>query len=132
MLPVLDLEPVVAAAWPVDALAMLGDQTLQPHPARSLEQPRADLALLERPASPCLISHDLLGEAVPTSPDHALQFRCLDAVLAVFRQMSISAVATCSSCGKRMTMIMATRPQAAMNRRPPEKLPVASLIQPMA
>src|SRR5215831_5635548 len=34
-----------------------------------------------------LISHDLLGATVPTSPDHALQFRCLDAVLAVFRQM---------------------------------------------
>ena len=48
MTPVLDLEPVVAAAWPVDALAMLGDQPLKPHAARSLEQFGADLALLER------------------------------------------------------------------------------------
>src|SRR4029077_16549358 len=37
MLPVLELDPVVASAWPVDALAMLGDQALKPHPARSLE-----------------------------------------------------------------------------------------------
>jgi hypothetical protein len=35
-------------AWPVDALAVLGDQTLKPHPARSLEQLGTDLALLER------------------------------------------------------------------------------------
>jgi hypothetical protein len=49
MLPVFDLEPVVAAAWPVDALAMLGDQTLKPHAAGSLEQLGTDLALLERP-----------------------------------------------------------------------------------
>jgi hypothetical protein len=48
MLPVLDLDPVVAAAWPVDALAMLGDQALKPHAARSLEQLGTDLALLER------------------------------------------------------------------------------------
>ena len=47
MFPVLDLEPVLAAAWPVDALAMLGDQPLKPHAARSLEQFGADLALLE-------------------------------------------------------------------------------------
>ena len=47
MLPVLDLEPMVASAAPVDALAMLGDQTLKSHPAGSLEQLRTDLALLE-------------------------------------------------------------------------------------
>jgi len=33
MLPVLDLDPVVAAAWPVDALAVLGNQALKPHAA---------------------------------------------------------------------------------------------------
>ena len=37
MLAVLDLEPVVAASTAVDALAMLGDQTLKPHPARVRE-----------------------------------------------------------------------------------------------
>jgi hypothetical protein len=47
MLPVLDLDPVVAPSWPVDALTMLGDQALKPHPACSLEQVGADLALLE-------------------------------------------------------------------------------------
>ena len=47
MFPVLDLEPVVAAAWPVDALAMLGDQTLKPHPAGSLEQLGTNFALFE-------------------------------------------------------------------------------------
>ena len=47
MFPVLDLEPVVAASWPVDALAMLGDQALKPHAAGSLEQLGTDLALLE-------------------------------------------------------------------------------------
>jgi len=48
MFPVLDLKPMVASAWPVDALTMLGDQTLQPHPAGRLEQLGTDLALLER------------------------------------------------------------------------------------
>jgi hypothetical protein len=47
MLPVLDLEPVVASARTIDALAMLGDQALKPHPARRLEQLGTDLALLE-------------------------------------------------------------------------------------
>jgi hypothetical protein len=40
--------------------------------------------------------------------------------------------ATCSSWGRRSTMIIAARPQPAMKSKPPEKLPVASLIQPMA
>jgi len=47
MFPVFDLDPVVASAWPVDALTMLGDQALKPHPAGSLEQLRPDLALRE-------------------------------------------------------------------------------------
>ena len=47
MLPVLHLDPVVASAWPVDALAMLGDQALKPHPTRRLEQFGANFALLE-------------------------------------------------------------------------------------
>ena len=41
------LSQLVAAAGAVDALAMLGDQTLKPHPARSLEQLGTDFAPLE-------------------------------------------------------------------------------------
>ena len=47
MFPVFDLDPVVASAWPVDALTMLGDQALKPHPAGSLEQLGTDLTLFE-------------------------------------------------------------------------------------
>jgi hypothetical protein len=43
----LTLSQLVAAAGAVDALAMLGDQTLKPHAAGSLEQLRPDLALRE-------------------------------------------------------------------------------------
>jgi hypothetical protein len=39
MLPVLDLDPMVAPARSVDALAMLGYQPLQPHAAGGLKQP---------------------------------------------------------------------------------------------
>jgi hypothetical protein len=47
MTSVLHLDPVVAPTWPVAALAMLRDQTLQPHPTRRFKQLGADLALLE-------------------------------------------------------------------------------------
>ena len=47
MLPVLNLDPMVAPAASADALAMLGDQPLKPHPARRLEQFGANFALLE-------------------------------------------------------------------------------------
>ena len=51
MFPVLDLEPVVAAAWPVDALAMLGDQALKSH--RHAASNRRDMGdLASRSAKP--------------------------------------------------------------------------------
>jgi len=46
MLPVLDFEPVLAAAWPVDALTVFG-QTFKHHTACSLEQLGTDFTLLE-------------------------------------------------------------------------------------
>jgi hypothetical protein len=47
MLPVLDLDPVIAPTAAVGALAMLRDQTFKPHAAGRLEQLRPNLALLE-------------------------------------------------------------------------------------
>src|SRR5260221_8638917 len=47
VLSVLHLDPVVAPASAVGALAVLTDQTLEPHPAGRIEQVRPDLALLE-------------------------------------------------------------------------------------
>jgi hypothetical protein len=48
MLPVLHLDPAAEAAGTVGPMAVLGDQTLQPHAADGGEQVRPDLALLER------------------------------------------------------------------------------------
>lgn len=48
MLPVLDLDPVVASAEPVRSPAVLRHQAFQPHAAGRTEQLRTDLALLER------------------------------------------------------------------------------------
>jgi hypothetical protein len=50
-------------AWPVDALAVLGDQTLKPHPARSLEQLGTDLALLERRHEDAVCTENLIRVA---------------------------------------------------------------------
>ena len=47
MLPVLDLDPAIRPAAAVDALAVLGNHTLQSRQAGVPEQVRADLALLE-------------------------------------------------------------------------------------
>jgi hypothetical protein len=47
MRPVLDLDPVAASTAPVGALTVLRDQALDPHPARRIEQIRADLAAFE-------------------------------------------------------------------------------------
>ena len=47
MFPVLDLDPVIAPAAAVGALAVLGDQALQPHQAGVAKQVRPDLALFK-------------------------------------------------------------------------------------
>ena len=47
MAPVLDLDPAVEPAGAIEAIAVLGDQTFQPHQADVAEQIRTDLALLE-------------------------------------------------------------------------------------
>ena len=47
VLSVLHLHPTVAAAAAIDALAVLGDEPLQPHQAGMAEQVGADLAVLE-------------------------------------------------------------------------------------
>ena len=47
MAPVLHFDPAVEPAATVRALAVLGDQPLQPHQAGVAKQVRADLALLE-------------------------------------------------------------------------------------
>jgi hypothetical protein len=47
MLPVLDLDPVIAPAGAIDALPMFRNQPFQPHQAGVTEQVEADLALLE-------------------------------------------------------------------------------------
>ena len=48
MLSVLDLDPAIELAATVRALAVLGDQPLQPHKAGVPEEVRADLTLFER------------------------------------------------------------------------------------
>src|SRR4051812_42880312 len=47
MLPVLDLDPSRRPAAAIGAVAVPGDQALQPHPAGMTEKVRADLALRE-------------------------------------------------------------------------------------
>jgi hypothetical protein len=46
VLPVLDLQPVIAPAGAVGALAVLGNQTLETHAAGGVEQVWPDLSLL--------------------------------------------------------------------------------------
>jgi hypothetical protein len=47
MLPVLDLQPVIAPAGAVGALAVLGDDTLETHAAGGVEKVWPDLSLFE-------------------------------------------------------------------------------------
>ena len=47
MLPVLHLDPAVKTTGSIEAIAVLGDQPLQPHQADGPEQVRPDLTLFE-------------------------------------------------------------------------------------
>ena len=47
VLPILDLDPAIGPTTAISALAVLGDQALQPHQAGMAKQVRTDLALLE-------------------------------------------------------------------------------------